>query len=88
MIQDDVVTNSVVWDGDVNTWTPPTDATMLVQATTPAIIWQSDNLIPPSWILTEVVGAGGIEFTWNGAVLKTAQPKPVNPPPIVGTQSA
>jgi hypothetical protein len=88
VVQNNIVTNCVVWDGDVNTWTPPTDATILIQATTPAIVWQSNNLLPPSWVLTKVVGAGGIEFTWDGTVLITYESKPVNPPPIVGTQSA
>ena len=75
VIQNNIVTNCVVWDGDINIWTPPTDATMLIQATTPAMVWESDNLLPKSWILVEVMGAGDIGFTWDGSVLTTNQPQ-------------
>ena len=88
VIENNVVTNVVLWDGDVNTWQPPADATMLIEATTPALIWQSDYLTPPSWVLVEVMGAGDIGFTWNGAVLTTNQPEPIKPPPTSGTQVA
>jgi hypothetical protein len=71
-IQNDVVTNIVIWDGGSD-WTPPADATMLVQATTPAMTWQWNGT---DWVLTEVVGAGSIGFTWDGSILTTNQPKP------------
>ena len=86
IVEANVVTNTVVWDGDVNTWTPPSDSIQLIQATTPAMVWVStrvENLpatIPPTYTITynleEVVGAGDIGFTWNGTVLTTNQPKP------------
>lgn len=91
VVQNNVVTNNVVWNGDINTWTPPADATMLVQSTTPAMVWKSNNLLPPSWVLTEVIGAGDIGFTWNGTVLTTNQPEPAIPPAqptTTGTQAA
>ena len=88
VVENSVVTNNVLWDGNINTWQPPENATMLVQETTPAIVWQSDNLTPPDWILVEVMGYGGIGFTWDGVVLTTNQPKPIKPPPTIGTQAA
>ena len=45
MIQENTVTNVVVWDGNTNTWTPPADSIQLVQATTPALVWQGNTLV-------------------------------------------
>jgi len=89
VVENNVVTNVVVWDGDTNTWIPPVDATMLVQATTPAMLWQL-NADKTDWVLVEVLGAGAIEFTWNGTVLTTNQPKPASivQPTTTGTKSA
>jgi len=68
-----VVENICLWDGDTNTWQPPADTLMLIQATTPALIWvlNTDN-----YVLEQVIGAGQIGFTWDGTVLTTNQPKP------------
>lgn len=78
MVEANVVTNNVVWDGNTQTWTPPSDATMLVQATTLALVWESVNVDGKTvdWILAEQIGAGEIGFTWNGSVLTTNKPKP------------
>jgi hypothetical protein len=76
-IQNNVVTNVVIWDGGSD-WNPPSDATMLVQATTPAYIWQL-NSDKTAYVLTEVTGQGGIGFTWNGTAVTTNEPQP-NPP--------
>lgn len=75
VVQNNVVTNIVVWDGNVNTWAPPTNAIMLIQSTTSAIVWV---LTPDKtdWVLTEILGAGDIGFTWNGTLLTTNKPKP------------
>ena len=82
VVENNVVTNTVVWDGDVNTWTPPADATMLIQETTPAMVWQeTPNVTPPTYELVEVIGAGAISFTWNGTVLTTNEPQPQPPKP-------
>lgn len=81
MVENGVVDNISIWDGDVNTWTPPADATMLIQATTNAIIWTAvitDKKIT-DWVLTEVMGAGDIGFTYNGTLVTTNQPKPAIP---------
>jgi hypothetical protein len=76
IIENNVVTNNVVWNGNTSIWTPPAGSIALIQATTPAMVWESDNTIPSSWILVEVIGAGDIGFTWDGSVLTTNQPKP------------
>ena len=70
-----VVDNICVWDGDTNTWQPPENTLMLVQATTPAMVWElsSDKT---NYVLTEVIGAGATEFTWDGSVLITNEPQP------------
>ena len=88
-IENNVVTNIVMWDGDVNTWQPPADATMLIQATTPAMVW----VLGPdkqNYVLSEVIGAGQIGFTWDGSVVITnePQPKPIKQPISTGTQTA
>jgi hypothetical protein len=75
IIENNIVTNLVVWNGDTTQWTPPQGSVALVQATTPAMIWQL-NADKTDYVLTEVIGAGQIGFTWDGTVLTTNQPKP------------
>ena len=90
VVENNVVINLVVWDGDTNTWQPPADATMLIQATTPAMIWQYDAT-SKTYVLTEVIGVGAIGFTWNGSVLTTNEPQPAPPkdqPIASGTTTA
>ena len=80
VVEANVVTNSVMWDGDTNTWQPPADATMLISATTPAMIWEYNNTVkPPIFELVEVIGKGDIGFIWNGTVLTTNEPQPSLP---------
>ena len=84
-----VVDNICLWDGNTNTWQPPTDTLMLVQATTPAIVWVL-NADKTDFILGEQLGVGQIGFTWDGTVLTTNQAKPPAPqqqPVTSGTQS-
>jgi hypothetical protein len=100
VVESDVVTNCVVWDGNTQDWQPPSDATMLVQATTPAMVWvgtTTENLpatVPPTYTTTynleQVIGAGNIGFTWNGTVLTTNQPQPASiiQPRTTGTLTA
>ena len=87
VVENNVVTNVCLWDGDVNTWTPPNDATMLVQDTTPAMIWEL-NADKTEYVLTEQMGAGSIGFTWDGTNCITNEPKPSIPtqPTTTGTQ--
>jgi len=77
-----VVDNISVWNGDTGTWQPPADYLMLVQATTPAMVWQPvvvDKIIT-DYVLVEEIGAGQIGFTWDGTVCTTNQPKPAISP--------
>ena len=81
IIQSNVVTNLVVWNGNTTQWTPPQGSIALVQATTPAMIWEAtvvDGVII-AWNLVEKIGAGAIGFTWDGTVLTTNEPKPAIP---------
>jgi hypothetical protein len=81
IVEQNVVTNIVVWNGDTTVWTPPSGSISLIQAVTPAMIWEPvivNNQIT-DYVLTEVVGSGSIGFTWDGSVLTTNQPKPAVP---------
>ena len=73
-----VVDNVCLWDGNVDTWTPPSGYLMLIQATTPAMVWAYDDTAK-DFVLTEVVGQGQIGFTWNGAACITNDAKPPKP---------
>ena len=77
IIENNVVTNNVLWDGNVQTWTPPINSIQLVTETTPAMVWVVDtSIIPMVWFLEEKIGAGEIGFIWNGSVLTTNKPQP------------
>ena len=83
IIESNVVTNVVVWNGDTNIWTPPQGSLALVQATTPALIWKANYTTTPySWELGQTVGAGAIEFIWDGTNAVTNEPKPTDPPKL------
>jgi hypothetical protein len=78
IIEQNIVNNVVVWNGDTTVWTPPAGSIALIQATTPAMVWEPvvvDNKLT-DFVLTEQTGAGTIGFTWNGTVLTTNEPKP------------
>lgn len=86
-----IVNNVCYWDGDTNTWQPPEDTLMLIQANTPAMIWEAvivDKKIT-DYVLVEQMGVADIGFTWNGTVCTTNQPKPEIPvqPTTTGTQT-
>jgi hypothetical protein len=89
IIENDVVTNNVLWDGDTNTWMPPANSIQLVASEVPAITWmlKSDR---SGFELVEEVGLGSIGFTWDGSVLHTHESEPVLPaqPVTTGTQTA
>lgn len=78
IVQENVVTNCVLWDGNTEIWAPPQNAIMLIVESTPAMIWEL-NQDKTDYILVEQIGAGDIGFTWGGSVLTTNQPKPVIP---------
>lgn len=79
MIENNVVTNVVLWDGG-SEWTPPSDAIMLLQEIIPALVWDL-NEDGTDWILEEQMGQGQIGFTWDGTILTTNEPKPPIPTP-------
>ena len=93
-IENNIVTNVVMWDGNTNQWQPPVDATMLIQADTQALIWTPVIVDGKTtdYVLTETLGVGVIGFTWNETtqVLTTNQPKPKIPvqPVTTGTITA
>ena len=89
IIENNVVTNNVIWDGNTADWTPPADSVQLIQATTFAKIWMYDKE-SNSYVLTPVEGAGDIGFTWDGSVLTTNEPQPPAPkqPATSGTATA
>lgn len=77
IVEQNVVTNCVLWNGDTTQWAPPTGSIALVQATTPAMVWELDTtLTPPSYVLVEQIGQGQIGYAWDGTVLTTNQPQP------------
>jgi hypothetical protein len=81
IIESNIVTNVCLWDGDTSKWTPPLGSIALVQATTPAMVWELDKtLTPPSYVLVEKMGEGQIGFTWDGTVLTTNEVQPLAPP--------
>jgi hypothetical protein len=94
IIESNVVTNSVVWDGNIQIWQPPEGSIQLIDENITAMIWQPvvvENKVT-DWILGPEVGAGDIGFIWDGSVLTTNQPKPEIPPEPVqptteGTQT-
>ena len=85
MVQENVVINAIIWNGDTEQWTPPNDATMLIQATTPAMVWVADEALK-DYVLQEQIGVGAIGFTWNGSVLTTNEPKPEWIDPVASDQ--
>ena len=84
IIENNVVTNIVVWDGISEDWTPPQGATVIPLQSVPALVWIPDMEIK-DFVLIEIMGAGSIGFTWDGSVLTTNEPKPVYPNEIEST---
>ena len=77
IIEDDVVTNVVVWDGGSD-WTPPVNSIQLVHADTTSKIWVL-NADKTDYELVEQQGRGDIGHTWDGSVLTTNSTKPAIP---------
>jgi hypothetical protein len=75
MVQENVVINVCVWDGNTQTWQPPVNTTMLIQATTPTKIWGL-NQEGTEYVLVDSIGNANIGFTWDGAYCVTNQPQP------------
>jgi hypothetical protein len=73
-----IVDSICIWDGNTETWQPPTNTLMLIQANTQALVWKL-NADKTDYVLVEVLGSGAVGFTWDGSVLTTNEPKPVIP---------
>lgn len=78
MVRENVVTNICIWDGNVNTWTPPSNTTMLVQETTPTKIWGL-NEDKSDYVLLNSSGDACIGFTYDGFTCTTNEVKPEKP---------
>lgn len=74
IIENNVVTNTVMWDGG-SEWTPPAGSIQLVKSATPAIVWVYNKDFN-NYDLKEVIGAGCVGFTWDGYVLMTNESDP------------
>lgn len=88
VVENDVVTNIVMWDGCIDSWSPPSNSTMLICSTTIAKTWKLNN-DATTYVLTKVVGEGQIGFTWDGVYLTTNKSKPTDPvqPTVFGAQT-
>ena len=89
---ENICDNVVLWDGNPDTWQPPSGYLTLVQETTPSKVWAL-NQSRTAYILIDTVGDGTIGFTWDGTFLVTNDPQPVvennasNEPISSGTQT-
>jgi hypothetical protein len=73
-VETSICDNICLWDGNPDTWTPPSGYLMLPQATTPAKNWV---WIDNAWVIANE-GEGQIGFTWDGTYLTTNEPEPEN----------
>jgi len=80
IVEANLVTNIIMWDGNPETWMPPAGATMLISAITPAMVWELTS--SKGYQLLQVMGEGAIGFTWDGTDLITNEPQPIAPPQI------
>lgn len=87
VVENNVVTNIVLWDGNIQTWQPPVGAIMLERATTPVMVWKfleviaeeeiaGHTVITGEWKYVEEIGLGSVGFTWDGTKLITNEPDP------------
>jgi hypothetical protein len=93
IIENNIVANIVVWDGNSQTWNPPLGSIQIVQSVAPAMVWEPvivDKQVT-DYALVQKIGVADIGFTWDGTVFTTNQPKPelpVQQPFTTGTQTA
>lgn len=80
VIENNIVTNRVVYDNASN-WTAPEGSTLLIQEDTEALIWKPIfiNEVITDFELSAELGMADIGFTWDGTFCKTNHPKPVIP---------
>lgn len=74
-----VCENIVIWDGNTETWTPPSEYLMLQASETWADIWVL-NADKTEYQIASEKGAARIGFVWDGVKLKTNEPKPTVTP--------
>jgi hypothetical protein len=93
-----IVENICTWDGNPDTWQPPTNYLMLIKDITPAMLWvgKKVEIQPPTdpityeviYVLEESMGSAEIGFIWNGTVCTTNEPEPVPPIPAENQPNA
>ena len=80
IVENNVVTNIVIWDGNTQEWQPPENSIALVASETPSKNWELDaEAVPQVYVLKESTGGGAIGFTWDGSTLMTPDPQPPIP---------
>lgn len=85
IIQENVVTNVVIWDGDITSWAPPADAVVFGQEEVVKNTWVW-NSASQDWELTGTVTAvAHIGDLWDGTSF--SEPKPTDPPQVEATQA-
>lgn len=95
IIESGVVTNIVMWDGNPETWTPPTGSIQIIKDTVTTKLWESfpqtiDGKTVIDWELVEKPVVAEVGYTWDGQYLITNDPKPevIEAQPITqGTQT-
>lgn len=73
IIEENVVTNVILWDGDRSTWIPPDNSLVMPQKTMPTRIWA---LVNDDAVLVDSIGDALIGFTYDGERCITNLPKP------------
>lgn len=76
IIENNVVTNIIVWDGDTTKWAPPANVVVLSQQDTPAKVWVEKEELE-DFVLEGQLGLGAVGYTWDGTALTTYEQKPV-----------
>ena len=82
--QTNIVDNIIVWDGDTQSWNPPSNYLMLPAATTMAYDWFWVESVQ-DYELQENMGGGNVGDTWNGTACITSTPKETEPPQQITT---
>jgi hypothetical protein len=80
MVQENIVTNLCVWDGNTQTWQPPSDATMLIAETTATKVWGYSSGAK-DYVLVDSMDDASIGFVYDGTYCITNEPKPELPTP-------
>lgn len=73
IIEQNIVTNVCVWDGDTDTWTPPEGSVWVPQATTNTKVWVFKEI---DYVLEDSIGNASIGFIWDGNYCVTNEDKP------------